>query len=65
MSDLRDSGGIEQDADVIMFLYRDEIYHPDSAARGSVELILAKQRNGPLATVRGIFRGEYASIEDA
>jgi replicative DNA helicase len=64
MADLRDSGAIEQDADTILFLYRDEVYHPDTADRGTAEVIIAKQRNGEIGHVRLAFIGEHSKFAD-
>jgi replicative DNA helicase len=54
------SGAIEQDADVVMFIYRDEIYNPESSDRGTAEVIVAKHRNGPVGSVQLSFIGNYA-----
>lgn len=64
MSDLRDSGSIEQDADLIMFIYRDEVYHENSRDKGIAEILIAKHRNGPTGKVRLTFMGKYTRFEN-
>ncbi len=63
-SDLRESGAIEQDADVILFIYRDEYYNEDSPEKGIAELIIGKQRNGEIGTCRATFMGKYTRFEN-
>jgi replicative DNA helicase len=64
MADLRESGGIEQDADVVAFIYRDEVYNPQSPDKGTAEIIIAKQRNGPLGMIKTAFLGHFTRFDN-
>jgi replicative DNA helicase len=65
LSDLRESGSLEQDADVVIFLYRDEVYNKESPDRGAADVIVAKHRAGPIGSMRLVFRGQYARFDNA
>jgi replicative DNA helicase len=64
MSDLRESGAIEQDSDVILMIYREEVYDPNTTRKGLADIIIAKQRNGPIGEVCLTFLGEYTRFEN-
>ena len=64
LSDLRESGAIEQDADVIMFIYRDDVYNEDSDRKGTADIIIAKQRNGPIGKIELAFLRQYTRFEN-
>ena len=64
MSDLRESGAIEQDADLIVFIYRDEVYNENTMNKGVAEILIAKQRNGPIGKVKLTFLGKYTRFEN-
>ena len=65
LADLRESGSLEQDSDVVMFLYRDEVYNRDSPEKASAEVIIAKHRSGPTGTVKLVFQGAYTKFDNA
>ena len=65
LSDLRDSGSIEQDADVVMFLHREAYYNEKAEDKNTAEVIVAKQRNGPLKNIKMIWNGEFTLFENA
>ena len=64
LADLRESGSIEQDADVVLFLYRDEVYDPESPHRGTAEIIVSKHRNGPTGVARVAFLPHFTRFEN-
>jgi replicative DNA helicase len=64
MSDLRESGAIEQDADIIMMIYRDEVYNPDTPRKGIADIIITKQRNGPIGEIELTFLGKFTKFEN-
>ncbi len=64
LADLRESGAIEQDADLVMFVYRDELYHPETEDQGVAELIISKHRNGETGTIKLVFLGDITSFKN-